>query len=122
MTPPRSALIILAHGSRDPRWREPFQQLRERAGSAAYLAYLQLCQPDLATALRQARDDGAARAVVVPAFMSGGGHLLRDVPDLVARAAAELDDLEVTCAGALAEEPEVMEAMVRACERLRGER
>ncbi len=113
-----TALIILAHGSRDPRWRQPFEGLRESVGSGAYLAYLQLCEPDLATALRQARDDGATRAVVAPAFMSGGGHLLRDVPELVASAAAKVEGLEVTCTGALAEEPEVMKAMLEACKRL----
>lgn len=115
----RRALIILAHGSRDARWRQPFEQLRGRLGEAVYLAYLQFTGPDLATALRQARADGASKAVVVPAFMSGGGHLLRDVPDEVARAAAQVDDLEVTCTGALAEEPEVLEGMVSACKRLR---
>ena len=26
----RRGLILLAHGARDPRWREPFEQLAER--------------------------------------------------------------------------------------------
>ena len=112
------ALIILAHGSRDARWRRPFEQLRHRLGPGAYLAYLQFSAPDLAAALGQARQEGATEAVVVPAFMSGGGHLLRDVPDEVARAAATVPGLEVTCTGALAEEPEVMDAMATACTRL----
>ena len=113
------ALILLAHGSRDARWRQPFEQLRGRLGQGVYLAYLQFAQPDLATALGKARADGATEAVVVPAFMSGGGHLLRDVPDEVARAAAQVKGLTVTCTGALAEEPEVMDGMVEACRRLR---
>ena len=117
-------MVILAHGSNDARWRRPFEALLAQLEAAAQgpvaLAYLQFCQPDLAAALADVQARGATEAVVIPAFMSGGGHLLRDVPEQVAQAAQDVPDLAVTCAGALAEELEVAAAMVAACLRLGG--
>lgn len=116
------ALVILAHGSRDARWRRPFEGLREalaaRRGAPVELAYLQFCEPTLDQALGRCAEANAGQVLVVPAFMSGGGHLLRDVPETVAAAAAAHPGLQVRCSGALAEEPEVMDAMVEACLRL----
>lgn len=117
-------IVLLAHGSRDPRWRQPFEQLRqalaERASESAgvVLAYLQFCEPTLGQCLEACRLQGADQVVVMPVFMSGGGHLLRDVPQKIAEAAATVPELTVSTTGALAEEPEVMEAMVRAALRL----
>ncbi len=98
------------------------EQLRaDLAGRAEFpvaLAYLQDASPDLESALRAARDQGAGEVTVIPAFMSGGGHLLKGVPDQIARAADKVEGLTVTCSGAIAEEPEVAKAMVEACLRL----
>ena len=122
----QSALVLLAHGSRDERWRRPFEQLRRAVQTAVAprpvtLCYLQFCPPTLSEALRQCAEQGAHDAVVIPVFMSGGGHLLRDVPDEVARAAKDVPGLTVRCTSALAEEPEVVVGMVAACARLAGD-
>mgnify|MGYP006303945459 CR=1 FL=1 len=66
-------VVLLAHGSRDPRWRRPFEQLLQRTraagGPPVRLAYLQLCEPGLEQALARCRDDGAREVLVVPVFM-----------------------------------------------------
>jgi sirohydrochlorin cobaltochelatase len=117
-------IVLLAHGSQDSRWRQPFEQLRQliaecaSTGIGVALGYLQFCEPTLGQCLETCRQQGADQVVVVPAFMSGGGHLLRDVPGKVAEAASAVPGLKVHTTGALAEEPEVMEAMVRAVLRL----
>ena len=124
MTPkPSRWIVLLAHGSRDANWRRPLERLRDLLVQRApergvCLAYLQLAEPSLTAALQTCRDQGGQTALVVPVFLSGGGHLLRDVPQVVARAAAEVGGLAVTCAGALGEEPEVLEGMAAACLRL----
>jgi sirohydrochlorin cobaltochelatase len=118
-------IVLLAHGSRDPRWRQPFERLRQQVAAASphevALAYLQQGAPTLEQVLVSVRDAGAGEAVVIPVFLSGGGHLLRDVPDAVA-AAAERAQIAVRCTGALGEEDDVIAAMARAVLRLTAER
>ena len=115
-------IVILAHGSRDERWRQPFEDLGRQVlarcpdGGVA-LAYLQLCEPSLQQVLKDCRASGAEEVLVIPAFMSGGGHLLRDVLDRVLQAGKRAG-IPVRTTGALVEEPEVMEAMVGAILRL----
>ena len=53
--PMRQGLILLAHGARDPRWREPFERLADRVREkrpdvAVSLAFLELMAPDLLAA------------------------------------------------------------------------
>lgn len=93
--------VLLAHGSRDADWRRPLERLGElleqRAPEAGVcLAYLQLAEPTLETALRSCRDQGGRTALVVPVFLSGGGHLLRDVPRITKLAAAEVEKLSTS--------------------------
>lgn len=128
MTAPNAAtaerwIVLLAHGSQDARWRQPIEalvaQLQARApGLGVALAYLQFCPPTLEQSLRRCNDLGGISARVVPVFISGGGHLLRDVPQAVERAAASVPKMTVRCSGALGEEPEVLGAMVAATLRL----
>jgi sirohydrochlorin cobaltochelatase len=114
-------VVLLAHGSRDARWREPIEALRERLredGRRVELAYLQFSPPTLDEALAACAARGERELLVVPVFLSGGGHLLRDVPDAIARAAARQPALAVSTCGALGEEPEVLAAMMSAVRRL----
>jgi sirohydrochlorin cobaltochelatase len=112
--------VLLAHGSRDARWRQPFEELQRRLAGQQHveLSYLQSCPPTIEEALRRCREQGAEEAVVVPLFMSGGGHLLRDVPERVAAAASAVPGITVTTTGAAAEAPEVLEALAQAVLRL----
>lgn len=119
------AAILLAHGARDTRWLEPFDRLRERlehrlgAGRVA-VAYLDFAPPSLGEAAAELAQRGARRVLVVPVFLSGGGHVARDVPELVQGARARHPELSFTIAGAIGEEPEVVRAMEDAVSRLFG--
>jgi sirohydrochlorin cobaltochelatase len=82
-------VIVLAHGSRDPLWRRPVdavaQQIRHADASAVVLcAYLELCEPDLATAARQMVERGVQRVRVLPLFFGMGKHAREDLPLLMA--------------------------------------
>jgi len=86
-----SGIVLFAHGARDPLWAEPFQRLiaklnAKRAGVAAELAFLEHMQPDLTTAIERLAARGVERITLVPLFMGRGGHLRRDLPQIVARA------------------------------------
>ncbi|MEP6607358.1 MAG: CbiX/SirB N-terminal domain-containing protein [Burkholderiaceae bacterium] len=86
-------IILLAHGSRDPQWTAPFEQVRMAVDrrlrqQATTLAYLEHSKPDFATAVEQLVARGVTRIEVVPMFLGPGGHVRNDVPQLVERALA----------------------------------
>ncbi|MEU7058635.1 sirohydrochlorin chelatase [Streptomyces sp. NPDC046197] len=87
-TPP--ALVLVAHGSRDPRalstvgaLRERIRELRPRL--SVHLGHIELSEPLLTDTL--AGLDGA-EAVLVPLLLGRGHHVKRDIPEAAAAAPA----------------------------------
>jgi sirohydrochlorin cobaltochelatase len=88
-----NAIILFAHGARDPEWALPFKRIQalvERQLQAArspstpiQLAFLEFMRPDLRTAVADLNARGARAFTVVPLFMAQGGHLREDVPKLI---------------------------------------
>ena len=117
MTP---GLILFAHGARDPRWAEPFERLRAkiervRPGLPVVLAYLESLRPDLDTAVDQMVAAGCGQIRIVPAFLGQGGHVRRDLPALIERAAARHARLTIELAPPLGEADTVLEQMAAVC-------
>lgn len=87
-------VILLAHGSRDPQWVTPFEQIRVRVESrspdcAVALAYLDHSTPDFSVAVDNLVASGARLIKVVPLFLGPGGHVRADVPQLIERASTK---------------------------------
>lgn len=78
------ALILLAHGSSDPKWRAPFEQFRDalvpRLGTPIRLAYMELCEPSLEATVAELSEGGIHQIEVLPLFFAAGRHLRKDVP------------------------------------------
>jgi sirohydrochlorin cobaltochelatase len=82
------AIILFGHGSRDPLWRQPMDAV---AAALARLdpsvpvrcAFLELQQPDLATAAAELIQLGATRIQLLPMFLGAGRHVREDLPALV---------------------------------------
>ena len=115
---PASALILFAHGSRDPEWVRPFEQLREATGHATpeltvALAYLESATPDLTEAIRTLAAGGITSIRVLPLFLAMGKHLRNDIPALAAQALADYPDLKIEFLPALGEAPEFIDALQR---------
>jgi sirohydrochlorin ferrochelatase len=74
-----------------------------RAGGFEHVeaAFLELGEPDLAGAVARLAERGVRRVLVVPYFLTDGLHLERDLPRLVADAAAQFPDLEITATASL---------------------
>jgi sirohydrochlorin cobaltochelatase len=86
-----SALVLFAHGSRDPEWARPFEALRARLerrlpATAVMLAFLEQMQPNLPEAIGMLAGQGIERVTVLPLFMAQGSHLREELPRIVARA------------------------------------
>jgi sirohydrochlorin cobaltochelatase len=109
----KQGIILFAHGSRDPRWREPLEAVaravQERAAQAVVCcAYLELAEPDFATAVRELADSGVQRLRVVPMFLGMGKHAREDLPKLVAAARQTYPGMEIEVAGPVGEAPELV--------------
>jgi sirohydrochlorin cobaltochelatase len=120
-----SAVILLAHGARDPRWAEPFMRVAERVRGSApdlrvELAYLEGLRPDLATAARTLAGEGARTIRVVPLFFGRGGHLREDVPALIEQIRAALPGVSLEFAEAAGEDAQVIDAIAAFCLRAAG--
>ncbi len=113
------AIVLFAHGARDPRWAEPFEAVAQRIRSAApqtpvALAYLELMAPTLDVAVAGLVAAGATTVDVVPLFLGTGGHLRQDLPPLVDALRAAHPDVAIRLHAAIGEDAAVSEAMARA--------
>ncbi|WP_261539048.1 sirohydrochlorin chelatase [Burkholderia multivorans] len=113
-------IVLFGHGARDPRWAEPFERLAARlraAGSAAQvsLAFLELMTPSLDVAVAAQIAAGCTRVTVVPVFFGQGGHVRRDLPQLIDACRAAHPGVEIRCATAVGEDDGVLDAIARYC-------
>ena len=113
------AIILFAHGARDPEWARPFRQLAlalgERLpGERIVLAFLESMQPSLPDCASALHADGIRRLRVVPVFLGTGGHLKADLPALVAAIRKRHPDFEIAVDAPIGEQPEVIAAIARA--------
>lgn len=116
----KSGLILFGHGSRDPRWAEPFHRLREllqqsRPEVSVQLAFLELMQPDLSLAVQELSDQGIRTIRIVPVFLGQGGHVRRDLPTLCEDLAQQFPELDIRLAAAVGESPQVLQAIAAYC-------
>ena len=110
------AVILLAHGSRDPEWARPLRRLQRRLrsrlpGTPVELAFLELAVPAFDGALARLARRGAARVTVVPLFLGRGRHLRRDVASLLAGAKKRHPGVALEALPALGDAPAVLEAI-----------
>ncbi|AXG77715.1 sirohydrochlorin chelatase [Streptomyces paludis] len=103
------ALVLVAHGSRDPRTPRAVATLLDRVrelrpGLDVRLGHIELNEPALPDTLAAL---GAGRAVLVPLLLGRGVHIKRDLPAFAADAAR----LETRIAGALGPHPLLVEAL-----------
>lgn len=98
-TQPVTAVLLIAHGSRQASANEDLVQLAERLSdgysySIVEPCYLELAEPDIPTGGRRCVARGATRVLMVPYFLSAGVHLGRDLTaarDELAREYPEVD-------------------------------
>ncbi len=112
MSSGKEALVLLVHGSRDPAWMGPFEQLREEleknaSAKEVRIACLQFCSPDLLEVVSGLSEEGVGTVLIVPVFISGKGHVLKDVPAAVKASSERYPGMDIRVTEALGEFPEV---------------
>lgn len=86
---PARAIILFAHGSRDPLWRKPIEAVASRImqvspGMLVRCAYLELTTPDLLTCASELAATHAKSISILPMFLGVGKHVREDMPGLIA--------------------------------------
>ena len=114
------ALVLFAHGARDPRWSQPFQRLQQLIAQQmpdliVSLAFLELMTPRLPELVQQLVDTGCRDVTVVPVFLGQGGHVLRDLPLIVEQLRNDHPELKLNVAEAVGENAQVLNAIARYC-------
>jgi len=114
------ALVLFAHGARAAAWAAPFQRLRDltaarRPDCAVSLAFLELMTPSLPDEVGAQVALGARDITIVPVFLGQGGHLLRDLPQLLDNLRAAHPDVTFRTVPAVGEDPGVLAAMAAYC-------
>ncbi len=110
------AIILFAHGARDPEWAAPFAIIQQQLQAArpdvqVALAFQDFMTPTLEAAVAQCAAQGAKRLVLVPLFMAQGGHLKQDLPVLVAKIREQHPQLALQVLPAIGDAPEILRAI-----------
>lgn len=114
------ALVLFAHGARAPGWAEPFERLRALVAARVpdcevSLAFLELMAPSLPDEVAALAARGVTSVTIVPVFLGVGGHLRRDLPQIVDVLRARFPGLSIEVAGPVGEDPGVQAAMADYC-------
>jgi len=110
------AIILFAHGARDPEWAAPIGAIQKRLQAArpdalVLLAFQEFMAPTLETAVAQSVAEGVQRVMLVPLFLAQGSHMKRDLPLLVAGIRRRQPQLELQVLPAIGEAPEILQAI-----------
>jgi sirohydrochlorin cobaltochelatase len=112
----RSALVLFAHGSRDPDWARPFrtiqQKISERSAELTVeVAFLELMSPSLIEAVDRLAVAGHDRVTIAPLFMAHGAHLKRDLATLMTELERRHRSIDLRLLPAAGEVDGVLEAI-----------
>ena len=112
----QSALVLFAHGSRDPDWAAPLKRVqqnvaRRKPALAVEIAYLELMEPRLPQTVSRLVDAGCQRITIAPIFIAQGAHLKRDLIRLTDTLRERHPDVDLVLLTAAGECEEVIDAM-----------
>ena len=109
-----SVLVLMAHGSRDREWREPFENLAqslqaELGKDRVRLAYMDCTPPSLMDVARDAVTMGAREIKVLPLFLAGGGQVDRNISLRVNDLRRAFSDIAVKLLPVVGQHPSLVE-------------
>lgn len=112
------ALVVIAHGSRDPRHAATVAELcaRVRAmrpGLRVEAAYLDFHPESVARVLRRLHDEGVREVVALPLLLTRAFHAKSDIPSVLREVTAALPFLTVHRARVLGPHPLLVRALER---------
>jgi sirohydrochlorin cobaltochelatase len=117
--PMTTALILFAHGARDPEWANPMRRVQaairlQVSDMPVELAFLEFLTPSLPDAVANLVKQGADKIVVMPMFIARGGHLKNDLPGIIEVLRSTYPNVDFSLGGAIGEDESVIQAMAMA--------
>ena len=114
-----TAIVLFAHGSRDPLWRAPIDAVaaeitRHAPDTAVRCAFLELMTPSLQEVVDALVQAGHRCVRVVPMFLGIGRHAREDLPALIEQLRQSHPDLVLDLLPAVGEMPEVTRCLAQA--------
>ncbi|MBB5936109.1 sirohydrochlorin chelatase [Streptomyces zagrosensis] len=113
-----TALVIIAHGSRDPRHAATVSELSTRVralrpGLRVEVGYLDFCAPSVPQVLSRLAADGVRDVVAVPLLLTRAFHAKADIPAVLYEASAAWPQLTVRQAAVLGPSTLLIDALER---------
>lgn len=110
------AIVLFAHGSRDPLWHRPIQAVAQRIRTRSpqtlvECAYLELTAPDLPTCVASLRQKGCTSLRIMPMFLGIGKHAREDLPTLIAELRTSHPELHIDVLPSVGEQPALIALM-----------
>ena len=107
------AIVLFAHGSRDPLWHRPIQAVADAIALRApatlvACAYLELSTPDLHTVCDSLISQGASALTIVPMFLGVGKHAREDLPALLTQLREQWPAIDFQLQAAVGENPRLI--------------
>ena len=114
----RTALLLIAHGSRQPEANADLSRLAEQlreTGQFSHVepAYLELAEPDIDAGAANCVKHGVRRVILLPYFLSAGVHVRRDLTAARNRLAARFPVVEFLLAEPLGPHPLLTEIVLQ---------
>lgn len=121
----KTALILFAHGARDAEWANPMRNVQalirqQCPGAVVSLAFLEFMAPTLADTVNDAIAGGADKVVILPMFIARGGHLRRELPEMVDGLRTMHPQVDFVLLEPVGEQAAVMQAMAGAAIEMSG--
>lgn len=103
-------LLLVAHGSRDPRHAATVTTLRDRLAAArpglrVEVGYLDFCVPSVPLALERLAAEGVREVIALPLLLTRAFHARTDIPAVLREVTAGLPGLRVRQAAVLGPSP-----------------
>ena len=115
---PTPAVVLFAHGSRDPLWRAPIDAvaaeiLRQSPRAVVRCAFLELMTPSLQDSVDELVSAGHRHIRIVPMFLGIGRHAREDLPTLIDALRQRHPGLQLQLQPAVGEQPELTRCLAR---------
>ena len=104
------SILLLAHGSKDPEWKQHFLMLKSEIKdmcdhSEVFLSFFELERPTLEQLIEQLIKKGKRKFFICPVLLANGFHLKKDLPDRIESIKKKYANLEIKCGTSLIEQP-----------------
>ncbi|MGW1077556.1 sirohydrochlorin chelatase [Streptomyces sp. NPDC002537] len=111
-------LLLVAHGSRDPRHAATVTALRDRLAAArpalrVEVGYLDFCVPSVPRVLERLASEGVREVIALPLLLTHAFHARTDIPAVLHEAASRLPQLTLRQAAVLGPAPQLTAALER---------